>query len=82
MSNSLQPHGMQRVRLLCQWNSAGKNTGVGSLSLLQGIFLTQGSNLGLLQCRQILYCLILYFPVFESREDHFYFSLRFTSHAI
>ena len=32
-----------------------KNTGVGSLSLLQGIFLTQGSNKGLLHCRQILY---------------------------
>ena len=33
---------------------SGKNTGVGSHSLLQGIFLTQGSNLGLLHCRQIL----------------------------
>ena len=32
-----------------------KNTGVGSLSLLQGIFLTQGSNPGLPHCRQILY---------------------------
>ena len=32
-----------------------KNTGVGSLSLLQGIFLTQESNQGLLQCRRILY---------------------------
>ena len=32
-----------------------KNTGVGSLSLLQGIFLTQGLNWGLLHCRQILY---------------------------
>ena len=32
-----------------------KNTGVGSLSLLQGIFLTQESNRGLLLCRQILY---------------------------
>ena len=31
------------------------NTGTGSLSLYQGIFLTQGSNLGLLHCRQILY---------------------------
>ena len=31
------------------------NTGVGSLSLLQGIFLTQESNQGLLHCRQILY---------------------------
>ena len=37
------------------WNSPGQNTGVGSLSLLQGIFLTQGSNPGLPHCRQILY---------------------------
>ena len=37
------------------WNSPGQNTGVGSLSLLQGIFPTQGSNLGLLHCRRILY---------------------------
>ena len=35
--------------------SPGQNTGVGSLSLLQGIFLTQGSNPGLPHCRQILY---------------------------
>ena len=37
------------------WNSPGQNTGVGSLSFLQGIFPTQGSNPGLLHCRQILY---------------------------
>ena len=37
------------------WNSPGQNTGVGSLSLLQGIFLTQRSNPGLLHSRQILY---------------------------
>ena len=43
--------------LLCPWNSPGKNTGVGCHSFLQGIFLTQGSNLSLLHCRQILYCL-------------------------
>ena len=42
-------------RLFYPWDSLGKNTGVGSHSLLQGIFLTQGSNLGLLHCRQILY---------------------------
>ena len=36
-------------------DSPGKNTGVGGHALLQGIFLTQGSNLGLLHCRQILY---------------------------
>ena len=37
------------------WNSAGQNTGVGSLTLLQGIFLTQESNPGLPHCMQILY---------------------------
>ena len=37
------------------WNSLGQNTGVDSLSLLQGVFLTQGSNPGLPHCRQILY---------------------------
>ena len=50
MSNSLQPHG-----LYSPWNSPGQNTGVGSLSLLQGIFPTQGLNSGLLHCRRILY---------------------------
>ena len=37
------------------WNSPGQNTRVGSHSLLQGIFPTQGSNPGLLHCRWILY---------------------------
>ena len=37
------------------WNSPGQNTGVGSLSLLQGIFPTQGSNPGLQHCKKILY---------------------------
>ena len=41
--------------MACLWNSPGKNTGVGCHCLLQGIFPTQGSNLGLLHCRQILY---------------------------
>ena len=36
----------------CPWNSPGQKTGVGSLSLLQGIFPTQGSNPGLLHCRR------------------------------
>ena len=39
------------------WNSPGKDTGVGCYFLLQGIFPTQGSNMGLLHCRQILYLL-------------------------
>ena len=55
--NSWPPHGLQPSRLLYPWNSPGKNTGVASYSFLQGIFPTQGSNPGLLHCRQILYCL-------------------------
>ena len=50
MSDSLRPHG-----LYSPWNSPGQNTRVGSLSLLQRIFLTQESNQGLLHGRQILY---------------------------
>ena len=38
------------------WNSPGTNAGMGRHSPLQGIFPTQGSNLGLLYCKQILYC--------------------------
>ena len=54
-----------KVTQLCQtlcnsvdcspWNSPVQNAGVGSLFLLQGIFPTQGSNWGLLHCKQILY---------------------------
>ena len=50
MSNSLWPHG-----LYSPWNFPGQNTGVSSLSLLQGIFSTQGSNPGIPHCRLILY---------------------------
>ena len=42
---------------VCPWNFPGNNARVSSNSLLQGIFPTQGSNPGLLPCRQILYCL-------------------------
>ena len=48
--NSLQPHG-----LYSSWNSPGQNTGVGNLSLLQGILPTQGSNPGIPHYRQIPY---------------------------
>ena len=40
----LQPHGLQPTRLLCPWDFPGKNIGVDCHALLQGIFLTQGSN--------------------------------------
>ena len=47
MSDSLWPHG-----LYSPWNSPGQNTGVGSLSFLQGIFPTQGSNPGLIHVKE------------------------------
>ena len=56
VSDSLRPHGLQPARLLCPQNSPGNNTGVGCHSFLQGIFQIQGLNLGLLHCRQTLYC--------------------------
>ena len=53
MSDSLWPHG-----LYSSWNSPSQNTGVGSRSLLQGIFPTQGSYPGIPHCRRILYQLL------------------------
>ena len=50
MPSSLWPHG-----LYSPWNSPGQNTGMGSCSLLQGIFPTQRLNRGLPHCRWILY---------------------------
>ena len=50
MSDSLRPHGLHTP-----WNSPGQNIGVGSFSLLQEIFPTQGLNPGLPHCRQVLY---------------------------
>ena len=55
MSDSWRPHGLSPTRLLCPWDSPVKNTGVGCSDLFQGIILTQGLNLHLLHCRQILY---------------------------
>ena len=42
MSDSFRPHGLQPAKLLCPWDSPGKNSGVGCHFLLWGIFLTQG----------------------------------------
>ena len=50
VSSSLRLHGLYSL-----WNSPGQKTGVGSLSLLQGIFRTQRSNPGLPRYRRILY---------------------------
>ena len=54
-SDSVWPHGLWLASILCPRNSPGKNTRLGCHYLLQGIFPTQGSNLCLLHCRQILY---------------------------
>ena len=50
VSDSFRPHG-----LYTPWDSPGQKTGVGSHSLLQGLFPTQGLNPGLPHCRWILY---------------------------
>ena len=52
--------------ILYPWDSSGKNTEVGCYSLFQEIFPTQGSNLGLLHCKQILYDLSHHFFCFDS----------------
>ena len=64
--DSLRSHGLQPTRLPCPWNSPGKSTGVGCHCLLQGIFLTQGSNPGLLHCRQTFYHLSYQKVVYKS----------------
>ena len=48
-------YGLWPARLLCSWDSPGKNTEVDCHALLQGIFPIQGLNLCLLHYRQILY---------------------------
>ena len=50
VSDSLRPHGLHSP-----WNFPGQNTGVGSCTLLQGLFPIQGGNPGLPPCRWILY---------------------------
>ena len=64
VSDSLRPHGLYSL-----WNSPGQNTGVGSLSLLQWIFLTQESNQSLLNCRQILYQLSYHGSPYQTSQS-------------
>ena len=54
---TLRPHRLQPTRLLCPWDSPGKNTGVGYHFILQGIFPARGLNLGLSHCRQVCHLL-------------------------
>ena len=57
LPSPLRPHRLQLTRLLCPWDFPGNSTGVDCHFLLQGIFPTQGLSLGLLHCREMLYCL-------------------------
>ena len=70
MSDSAIPWTVAPARLLCQWNSPGNNTGVGCHPLFQGIFPTQGLNLGFLHHRQILYYL-------SYREEPFKYLIQY-----
>ena len=70
VSDSLRPYGLHPARLLCQWDSPGKNTGVGCHAILQGIFLTQGSNLDLPCLHVYVYvcvcmCIYMYMCVYS-----------------
>ena len=57
LSGCLLSHGLEPSRLLCPWDSPGRNRDVGTHSILQGIFPTQGSSPHLSHCRQILFYL-------------------------
>ena len=74
LSDSLQSYGLQPTRLLCSWNSLGKSTGVGCHALLQRIFPTQGSDLGLLHHRQTLHH-------WATREAHTYMCMYIYTHT-
>ena len=61
---TLQLHWLQPTRFLCPWYSPGKNTGVGSRSILQGIFPTQGST-------PVSYNAGGFFTIWATREAQF-----------
>ena len=75
MSDSLGPHALYPARLLHPWDSPGRNNGVGCHALLQGIFLTQGSNLSLWpllhwQMDSLPFLTFLYWATFEVTDTH------------
>ena len=57
LSSSSSSGRLDPARLVCPWDSPGNNTGMGCHFLPRGSFQPRGWNLGLLHCRQILYCL-------------------------
>ena len=74
MSNTFRPCGLQPARLLSPQDSLGKNIGVGYHALLQGIFLTQGSNPGLLN---LLHCHVYFFTPSASGNPNKILSKRY-----
>ena len=70
------PHGQRSLAGYSPWHSPGQNTGVGILSLLQGIFPTQGLNQGLPHCRRILYQLNHQGSLYFQRETKSFFLTR------
>ena len=72
---TLRPHGLKPARLICPWDSPGKNTGVGCHALLQGIFPTQESNPRLLPLLHWLAgSLQLALP--EKPQNHLWYQLK------
>ena len=71
VSDSLGPHGLYPASLLCPWDSPGKNPGVGCHFLLQEIFLTQGSNPGLLNLLHFGWILYLLSPFREAPVSYY-----------
>ena len=72
---TVRPHGLQSTRLLCPWESPGKNTGVGCHALLQGIFPTQGLNPHLLPliCIEVVYSKL----AFKGFQEYFLTAFEF-----
>ena len=79
---------MQADSLLSEPSGKSKNIGVGSLSLLQVIFLTQELNLGLLLCRWIVYQLsyqgrlYMYMNAHKGIITHIFYNLKYSSRSM
>ena len=76
LSDSVPSYGLQSARVLCPWDSPGKNTGAGCHFLLQGIFPTQGSKLHLLHLLALAGGLFTTSPTSEQLTQNSYFANR------
>ena len=82
-SHSVVYDSLRLHRQYSPWNSPAQNTGVGSLSLPQGIFPTQGLNPGLLHCRWILYQLSqMGSPLLKKQISNELLTLAFHAHTL